>query len=270
MAMQRTLMVKDHAISYRVLGKGTPVMLVHGFGEDSRVWEKQEAVLQQHFKLIIPDLPGSGKSALTEDVSMEGMARVLKEILDDLAIRSCIMVGHSMGGYITLAFAEMYPVSLIAFGLFHSSAYADNEEKKTARRRGIEFIREQGPEKFLEQSTRNLFSEETRQNNPAEVQEFIDRFTNFPAQSLVSYYEAMMRRPDRTKVLKDFTGPVLFIIGKFDSAVPPEHVLEQCHLPRLAYIQLLMHSGHLGMVEEADLSTGFLEKFLKDCAVLIS
>ena len=120
-------------------------MLVHGFGEDSRVWENQEAVLQQHFKLIIPDLPGSGKSALTEDVSMEGMARVLKEILDDLAIGSCIMIGHSMGGYITLAFAEKYPASLIAFGLFHSSAYADNEEKKTARRRGIEFIREQGP-----------------------------------------------------------------------------------------------------------------------------
>ncbi len=270
MAMQRTLMMNDHAISYRVLGKGTPVVLVHGFGEDSRVWENQEAVLQQHFKLIIPDLPGSGKSALTEDVSMEGMARVLKEILDDLAIRTCIMVGHSMGGYITLAFAEKYPASLIAFGLFHSSAYADNEEKKTARRRGIEFIREQGPEKFLEQSTRNLFSEETKQNNPVEVQEFIDRFTNFPAQSLVSYYEAMMRRPDRTKVLKDFTGPVLFIIGKFDSAVLPEHALEQCHLPRLAYIQLLMHSGHLGMVEEADLSTGFLEKFLKDCAMLVS
>lgn len=268
--MQRTLMVNDHAISYRILGKGNPVMLVHGFGEDSRVWEKQETVLQQHFQLIIPDLPGSGKSDLTEDVSMEGMARVLKGILDDQGIGSCIMIGHSMGGYITLAFAEMYPSSLAAFGLFHSSAYADNEEKKTARRRGIEFIREQGPEKFLEQATRNLFSDETKKNNPAEVQEFIDRFTNFPAQSLVNYYEAMMRRPDRTAVLKDFAGPVLFITGKFDNAVPPEHTLEQCHLPRLAYIQLLMYSAHLGMVEEAALSTGFLEKFLKDCALFVS
>lgn len=267
MAMQRTLMVNDHTISYRVLGQGSPVMLVHGFGEDGRVWEKQEPALQQNFRLIIPDLPGSGKSEATDDLSMEAMARVLKLILDKEEADSCIMVGHSMGGYITLAFAELFPKQLKAFGLFHSTAYADNEEKKTARRRGIEFILEQGPEKFLEQSTRNLFSEEFRKKNPAEVQDFIDRFTNFPAQSLVSYYEAMMQRPDRTKVLKDFSGPVMFIIGQFDSAILPEQVLEQVHLPRLAYIQLLMHSGHMGMIEEAAASTGFLEKFLKDCAM---
>ena len=267
MAMQRTLMVDDHAISYRVIGEGSPVMLVHGFGEDSRVWEKQEAVLEKHFRLILPDLPGSGESEMTEDVSMEAMARVLKQILDQLEIDTCIVVGHSMGGYIALAFAELFPGSLSALGLFHSTAYADNEEKKTARRRGIEFIQEQGPAKFLEQSTRNLFSEESRKKNPAEVQEFVDRFTNFLAQSLVSYYEAMMQRPDRTKVLKEFAGPVMFIMGKHDTAIPPDQVLEQSHLPRLAYIQLLMHSGHLGMIEEEELSTGFLEKFLKDCTM---
>jgi pimeloyl-ACP methyl ester carboxylesterase len=267
MIMQRTLIVNDHVISYKLLGKGSPVMLVHGFGEDGRVWEKQEPVLEKNFFLIIPDLPGSGQSQSTGDESMEGMARILKLILDDMEIESCIMVGHSMGGYITLAFAELFPNRLKAFGLFHSSAYADNEEKKTARRRGIEFIQDQGPDKFLEQATRNLFSEEFRKKNPVEVQEFIDRFTNFPAQSLVRYYEAMMQRPDRTQVLRQFAGPVMFIIGKYDSAVLPDQVLEQCHLPRLAYIQLLMHSGHLGMIEEADASTGFLEKFLKDCAM---
>lgn len=268
MAMQRTLMAEDHAISYRVSGNGYPVMLVHGFGEDGRVWEKQEAVLEKNFRLIIPDLPGSGQSDAIQDLSMEGMARVLKLILDELAIDTCIMIGHSMGGYITLAFAGLFPKRLQAIGLFHSTAYADNEEKKTARRRGIEFILNQGPAKFLEQSTRNLFSEEFKKKNPVEVQDFIDRFTNFPAQSLVSYYEAMMQRPDRTAVLKEFTGPVLFIIGKYDNAISPEQVLEQCHLPRLAYIQLLMHSGHLGMIEEAAASTGFLEKFLKDSAIL--
>jgi pimeloyl-ACP methyl ester carboxylesterase len=152
MAMQRTLMVNDHAIGYRVVGNGSPVMLVHGFGEDGRVWENQEEVLQKNFQLIIPDLPGSGQSAATEDLSMEGMARVLKLVLDDAGIESCIMIGHSMGGYITLAFAEFFPKMLKAFGLFHSTAYADNEDKKTARRRGIEFILEQGPVKFLEQS----------------------------------------------------------------------------------------------------------------------
>ncbi len=268
MAMQRTLVVDDHTISYRVTGEGYPGMLVHGFGEDGRVWENQEMVLKQSFRLIIPDLPGSGQSEATKQVSMEAMASVLKKILEELGIDTCIMIGHSMGGYITLAFAEKYPESLKAFGLFHSSSYADNEEKKKARRRGIEFIRDQGPEKFLEQSNRNLFSEESRKKNPVEVQEFIDRFTNFPAESLVNYYEAMMQRPDRTHVLKQFPGPVLFIIGIHDNAIPPEHSLEQCHQPRLAYIQLLMHSGHLGMIEESAISTRFLEKILKDCTIL--
>lgn len=268
--MQRTLKVDDQSISYQVAGKGSPVMLVHGFGEDSRIWDDQAAVLEKNFQLIIPDLPGSGKSGLTNDVSMEGMARVLNQVLDDAGVDTCTMVGHSMGGYITLAFAELFPQRLKALGLFHSSAYADNEEKKTARRRGIEFIQEQGPEKFLEQSTRNLFSEGYRKKNPAEVQHFIDRFTNFPAQSLVRYYEAMMQRPDRTRVLKEFTGPVMFIIGKHDNAVPPDQVLEQCHLPRLAYIQLLTHSGHLGMIEEAAASTSFLEKFLRETAMSLA
>ncbi len=77
----------------------------------------------------------------------------------------------------------------------------------------------------------------------------------------------MMQRPDRTRVLREFTGPVMFIIGKYDNAVPADQVLEQCHLPRLAYIQLLMHSGHLGMIEEAATSTAFLEKFLVDSAL---
>ena len=122
MAMQRTLMVNDHAIRYQVIGEGSPVMLVHGFGEDQSVWENQVPVLQRHFRVILPDLPGSGESALTDDVSMEGMAKVLKAILDELAIESCIMVGHSMGGYVTLAFADLYHGSLRALGLFHSSS----------------------------------------------------------------------------------------------------------------------------------------------------
>jgi pimeloyl-ACP methyl ester carboxylesterase len=270
MAMQRTLMVNDHAIRYQVIGEGSAVMLVHGFGEDHSVWENQVPVLQRHFRVILPDLPGSGESALTDDVSMEGMAKVLKAILDELAIESCIMVGHSMGGYVTLAFADLYPGFLQALGLFHSSAYADSEEKKTARRRAIEFINEQGAAKFIEQANRNLFSEEFRKRNPAVVEDFVDRYTNFSNQSLVNYYDAMIRRPDRTHVLREFGGPVMFIIGIHDNAVPPGHTLEQCHLPRLAYIQLLMHSGHLGMMEETALSTEFLEKFLTESAMSLS
>jgi len=263
--MQRTITVSNQHIYYRVSGTGDPVVLVHGFGEDGSVWENQVTALQGAYQVIVPDLPGSGASGLTNDVSMEGMAGVLKAILDDMGIQQCVMIGHSMGGYVTLAFAEKYPGVLQAFGLFHSTAYADNEEKIAARRRGIQFIREQGPQKFLEQSIKNLFSEDFKNQHPEIVKEYIARFTNFSAESLVSYYEAMIKRPDRTEVLRKFSGPVLFIIGVHDNAVSPEQGMEQSHLPRLAYVHILKHSGHMGMIEEAVESTAFLQQFLKNC-----
>jgi len=172
------------------------------------------------------------------------------------------MIGHSMGGYITLAFADKYPNRLRSFGLFHSTAYPDSEEKKTARRRGIEFIQQNGPVKFLEQSIPNLFCEEFRKKDPKTVQKILARYTNFTSQSLVNYYEAMMLRPDRTHVLKSFPGPVLFILGKYDTAVPLEQGLQQCYMPGLSYIHVLEHSAHMGMWEEPSFSNPFIEDFL--------
>jgi pimeloyl-ACP methyl ester carboxylesterase len=96
------------------------------------------------------------------------------------------------------------------------------------------------------------------------VEKILARFTNFSAASLVSYYEAMILRPDRTNVLKNYSRPVQFIMGKFDNAIPLEQGLQQCHLPGLSYIHILDHSGHMGMWEEPALSNGFLESFLSN------
>jgi pimeloyl-ACP methyl ester carboxylesterase len=172
------------------------------------------------------------------------------------------MIGHSMGGYITLAFADKYPDRLQSFGLFHSTAYADSEEKKAARRRGIGFIQQNGAAKFLEQSYANLFSAVTKKNQPELVNKIIKRYTNFIGQSLVNYYEAMMARPDKTNVLSNFPRPVLFIMGKLDNTVPYEQALQQCYMPGLSYIHTLEQSGHMGMWEEPELSNVFLSAFL--------
>src|SRR5215210_649891 len=134
-----------------------PVILVHGFGEDHSVWDQQARHLEKNCRLIVPDLPGSGKAKLG-DVSMEGMADHLKNILEEQSVSSCIMIGHSMGGYVTLAFAEKYPEMLAGFGLFHSSAYADSEEKKATRRKAIDFIRKNGTKEFLKTSVPNLIA----------------------------------------------------------------------------------------------------------------
>lgn len=264
MAAEKTVQFQGQSIYYRTEGAGRPVMLVHGFAEDGTVWENQIPFLKEHCKLIIPDLPGSGQSvaADTGNWSMEYFADCLQVIVQEEKMQQFIMVGHSMGGYITLAFAEKYPDQLAAFSLFHSSAFADSEEKVATRRKGIKFIGDNGAKKFLEQSIPNLFSEETKKQHPGMVSNFLTRFTNFSAGSLVGYYEAMILRPDRTYVLKNFSRPVQFIMGKYDTAVPLEQGLQQCHLPGFSYIHILEHSGHMGMWEEPDLSNELLKSFL--------
>jgi pimeloyl-ACP methyl ester carboxylesterase len=261
---KREIQVDGQKIIYNIYGKGEPVMLVHGFGEKADVWKKQVDSLKENFTLIVPDLPGSGESATVNDMSMEGMAGVLKSILDTESIRRCVMIGHSMGGYITLAFAEKYPGYLKAFGLFHSTAYADSEEKKSARRKGIEFINEHGAFRFLENTTPNLFSPATKDERPGLIDEQIAGLNNFTEAALVYYYESMIQRPDRTMVLRNSTIPILFIAGKYDTAIPQEDILKQCHLPSLSYIHILENSGHMGMLEEPGKSSLILKNFLEE------
>ncbi len=249
-------------VIYRVSGQGETVILVHGFGEDGSVWNNQAGPLKENFRVIVPDLPGSGDSGITSDMSMEGLAEVLNKILDAESVAKSTMIGHSMGGYITLAFAEKYGARLRAFGLFHSTAFADSEEKKNTRRKGIEFISEHGAFEFLKNTTPNLFSPATKSENPKLVDDQINGLSNFTAAALVSYYEAMIKRPDRTGVLRNSTIPVLFVAGMFDNAIPYEDVLKQCHLPSLSYIHTLRNSGHMGMLEEPGESTLILKNFL--------
>ena len=267
MLKEITINKNGSTLFYRLKGEGTAVMLVHGFGEDGQIWENQYLALQDRFRMIVPDLPGSGRSSMKDELSMDLMAVQLKELLDELKVDTCYMIGHSMGGYVTLAFAEQFPERLKGLGLFHSTAFADSEEKKAVRRRGIDFIETHGALKFQEQAIPNLFSDIFKQENPDKLPEFIEKYTNVQGEALVSYYEAMIKRPDRTHILKNFNKPLLFIMGEKDTAVPLEHSLRQCHLPRLSYIQILRHSAHMGMLEEAKVSTGFIRKFLKECEI---
>jgi pimeloyl-ACP methyl ester carboxylesterase len=265
---EKYISINNHSIFYRVEGNGKPVVFIHGFGEDGSVWDKQLDHLKNRFQFIIPDLPGSGRSEMIDDMSIEGMAEVIKKILDAESKAASPegfkgpLIGHSMGGYIVLAFAEKYPRLLNGFGLFHSTSYADTEEKKVNRRKGNEFIKQHGGFEFLKTAVPNLFSPNSKDEMPELIDEFITSLSNFRGDALVSYYEAMIQRPDRTAILKNATIPVLFIAGKFDNAVPLKDCLEQCHLPEKSYFHVLERSGHMGMMEETEKSNESLEKYL--------
>lgn len=275
----RQIDYRGSSIFYRLYGSGRPVVLVHGFGETGDVWKNQVEYLQRSFQLIVPDLPGSGRSQMIGDMSMEGMADVINTIVvtqskeksraaggslpgrPDDSDRIC-MIGHSMGGYVTLAFAEKYGELLASFGLFHSTALADTEEKKATRRKGIGFVREHGAFEFLKTTTPNLFSPLTKQRFPELVSQFVQELSGFSPEALIAYYEGMIRRPDRTAILKQAKNPVLFVLGEHDNAVPIQDGLKQSHLPSQAHIHILHDSGHMGMLEEKDKSNQLLEAFL--------
>ena len=279
--MEKSILYQNKKISYQTIGSGKPVMLIHGFGEDGSVWKNQVEYLKNKFHIIVPDLPGSGQSEMIDDMSMEGMSEVLhmiihKELIDISESPQvpppggfrgdCTVIGHSMGGYITLALVEKYWNHIFAFGLFHSTAFADSEEKKETRKKGIEFINQHGAFEFLKTSTPNLFSPNSisPEARPNSINDFIETLKDFTPNALIAYYNAMMQRPDRTHILKNTKIPVLFIAGENDNAIPLYDVLKQCHLPEKSYFHVLKKSGHMGMMEEPELANLILKDFLEN------
>ncbi|MDQ6762965.1 MAG: alpha/beta hydrolase [Bacteroidota bacterium] len=263
---------KNKKIFYKVEGKGNPVMFLHGFAEDGRVWNYQVENLKRNYRLIIPDLPGSGPSEMLEgEVMLSDYAEAIKAIVDeeiDLDKEDQFtMIGHSMGGYITLAFAEKYPAALNGIGLFHSSSFADDEQKKETRRKGIGFIKKNGPELFLKNTIPNLFSEKTKAKAPELVEKLIALSKNFSGEALIQYYEAMIKRPDHSAILRSFKEPVLIIAGMHDNAVPLQASLSQSYIAAITYLHILKLSGHMGMWEQEAHSTRHIQSFLSGLQV---
>jgi pimeloyl-ACP methyl ester carboxylesterase len=262
---ENQLTYKGKRLFYRKTGSGPVVILLHGFGENSNIWHQQYSALQE-CTLIIPDIPGSGYSEETEDMSMEGLAEAIHEIAQKEAAGKPILslIGHSMGGYIMLAYVEKYASELKSFGLFHSTAYEDSPEKKETRQKGIEFIQKNGADPFLRISVPNLYYSDQEGVSKQRIEEHLASVRNFSASALVSYYRSMIMRPDRTAILKHSELPVLFVLGRHDTAVPLNDGLKQSHLPLLSYIHILDKSGHMGMIEEPELTNEILNDFIRD------
>ena len=270
-------------IAYRISGSGKPLVLVHGFGEDSHIWDEQVSFLQQHCLLIVPDLPGSGESERLEEklkvksqkseensgaepaidaISIEDYSDCIKALLEQENIANCTMLGHSMGGYITLAFAEKYPEVLTGFGLIHSTAFADSEEKKRNRQKSIELIESYGPYPFLRNTIPNLFGAKFKANYPERVEALIQSSQNFTKEAIEQYTLAMMNRPDRTAVLRGNPLPVLFVMGTEDLAAPMADVMQQTPLPIHSIVRVLQNTGHIGMWEATEEMNSILLGFI--------
>jgi pimeloyl-ACP methyl ester carboxylesterase len=246
--------------------KKKTVILLHGFGEDHKVFKSQLDMLSAFYDVFAPDLPGSGalsKAAIPmENASINLLAEWVNSFLMDRGIESCIMFGHSMGGYVTLAFAEKFPEKLEAIGLIHSTAYADSEEKKNTREKAIVFIKEKGGYLFLKTAIPNLFGAVFKQQSPQKVQMLLEESRRFKDDWLVWYYRAMINRPDRSNVLKQAKVQVLIVAGDEDMAAPVTDLSAQAALPEICHFHLLKETGHMGMLEREAAMNEILLNFM--------
>jgi pimeloyl-ACP methyl ester carboxylesterase len=264
--MYQSISYKQTTVSYRKSGKGKVLVLLHGFGEDGHVWDQQMAVLEQSMMVLIPDLPGTGQSERWEESGIEitDYAKAILAILDAEGISKCSLLGHSMGGYITLAFAELFPERLDSFGLIHSTAYADSEEKKANRLKSVELMDQYGAGAFLRNTIPSLFGANFKKEYPQVVLNQVEQAAHFDTKACQQYTLAMRNRPNRAYVLESNPLPILFVIGTEDQAAPLVDLLGQIKLPLFASIHILENVGHMGMLEASDTMTKHIMDFVEN------
>jgi pimeloyl-ACP methyl ester carboxylesterase len=252
-------------ISYSRVGTGPAIVLIHGFPDSGAIWGTISDELRKAFTLFIPDLPGSGATPMPGDVTIKDMATGIKVILEKEGVNRVVLVGHSMGGYVALAFARLFPEMVAGLSLVHSTAAADDEEKKEARLKVIEIIRKGGRETFIRQLTQNLFSASYRSLHPAEVLLKEEAGLKVGSNSLIALYKAMIGRDDNVEMIGKATFPVQWIAGIDDNIINYKKTLRDCHQSNINFVTLYSNCGHISMVENPVKLTADLYEFGEYC-----
>ncbi len=256
---------KKGRIYFEEYGSGRPLVLLHGFTESLKIWYDYKETLSKNFRLILIDLPGHGKSSVIEEThSMDLMADGVKAVLDHLNIPTSVIVGHSMGGYVSLAFARKHSRMLKGLGLFHSTSLADSDEARQGREKAIEAI-EKNHTRYLMNFIPDLFATETKELYESEIQNLIDEASTMKSEAILAAQKGMRDRSSTLDVLINASFPVMFIAGQKDNRVPFENIWVQMALTETAYSLILRNVGHMGFIEAKIQCLDFLENFGSAC-----
>lgn len=266
--MYKQVLFKNTPISYIEKGKGRPLVLLHGFLESSEIWLDFIDELSKKYRVIAIDLLGHGQSGCLGYVhSMELMAEGVKHVLKHLKIRKVLLVGHSMGGYVSMAFAENYPDDIKGLCLFHSSAAADNELKKKDRDRLIKLVKFSKKD-LIKGLIPNLFAKESKKRHSKSISMLQKAARKISKQSIVAALEGMKERREREIVLRFCSYPILFIMGAKDPVFSLDALMEQASLPRNSTAILLDNVGHMGFLEAREETLSALSSFAKKVYLL--
>lgn len=246
-------------VFYTDHGEGFPVILIHGFCETHEVWSRFGKQLANDFRVISVDLPGFGQSTpLPDNFSVADAASAIRKLLTSLKIKQCIPIGHSLGGYVTLAMVNQQPELFSAFGLFHSTAYADSDERKASRNKVIEFVTKNGVEPFIETFIPPLFYDKAHPDIPAAVKMALQT----RQATLIGYAKAMRDRPDLTGVIQKFNKPIIFVAGEKDTVIPVETLQKQAKLATKSNLHIVRDAAHMGMFEKETDTVNLIHSFL--------
>lgn len=243
----KTTNFKNTKISYTDQGKGTAVVLLHGFLENQSMWKAFIPELVKKHRIITIDLLGHGETECLSYVhTMEDQADMVQHVLHELKIRKAVLIGHSMGGYVALAFAELYPDNVKGIVLQNSTSRADSDERKANRDRAIIAVK-QNYSAFIRMSIANLFSEDNRERLAASIEEVKLEALKTPLQGIVAALEGMKIRKDREVILHFASYPIALLIGKKDPVLAYAENIEQ--IKGTAVKLFTFNDGHMSHIE---------------------
>lgn len=258
--MQNQIHFKQTPVSFSDQGKGTAVVLLHGFLENSLMWKDVQPILIKTNRVISIDLLGHGQTGCLGYVhSMELMAEAVHAVLKSLRLRRVILIGHSMGGYVSLAFSEKHPDMVKGLCLMNSTAQADSEERKELRARANKMV-QTNFENMVRMSVGNLFKPESHALFPEEVQWVREEALKTSVQGYIAGMEGMRIRPDRVSVLHTIEH-VFFIIGRYDPVLEADDIVEEAKNVNAEYVVLTR--GHMSHIENKEELISALSTFVK-------
>ena len=261
---EKFLMAGSTALHIADSGVGEKcVVLLHGYLESMYVWDDFAPLLTPSVRVITVDIPGHGISEVKGEVhTMEMVADVLHQMLKSLEIERVTMVGHSMGGYVALAFCARYPEQLDGLVLLSSTPNPDAEAKRENRRREIALVRAGKKAALARVAPEAGFAEQNRRRLRSYIEDLTECVHITEDDGIVALLGGMMERVDQNEMLRKSAVPQLFILGKKDGYIPVEVAEEIVANHPQAQVAWLEESGHMGFIEEPEACAEALLKFV--------
>jgi pimeloyl-ACP methyl ester carboxylesterase len=253
---------KGAEVFYSLYGSGEPVVLIHGFLENSTMWDALIPKLSETHQVITVDLLGHGKTDCLGYIhSMNDFAEVILNLLDFLNIKTCKFIGHSLGGYVALAIAKINTIEITGVCLLNSTTKKDDNTRRLLRTRAIKNAKRHY-ESLVSMSISNLFYEENRQRYKQEINDVKSEALKTPVQGYIAAQEGMMQRLDLTDFFRDATFKKAIIAGRQDAVISHEELQSIALYTRAPFYEL--DGGHMSHVESLKGLKSLLTEFIKN------